>query len=127
MALTHSVAARNAASDAVVDLLDVGGGANATLEFQTSADVVLSDHDMNATAFGASSSGTATANAIADATAGNSGTAAKFVCKDKAGTEVFRGTVSATSGGGDMELDNTNIASGQNVSVDSLTYTGESQ
>ena len=69
MAVTHSTAARNAATDAVVDLLDAGAGA-AKLVFRISPSSVASPGTAVATltmsdpAFGASSSGTATASAI---------------------------------------------------------------
>lgn len=124
MSIVHSTAARNAAADAVVDLLDTGSGDPAgDLRLLTSGDVVLVTMPLANPAFGASSSGVATASAIADATAAASGTAAKFQLRDRDNNNVITGTVTATGGGGDFEVDNTNIASGQTVSVTSLTYT----
>lgn len=38
-------------------------------------------------------------------------------------TQHMQGTITATSGGGDMELDNVNIAVGQTVSITTFTLT----
>ena len=49
------------------------------------------------------------------------GTAAHFRLKDSAGTTChLQGTVTLTAGGGDMTLDNTNIAVGQTVTVNTF-------
>ncbi len=74
-------------------------------------------------AFGAAAAGTATANAISDVSASATGTADQYIVKDADGNEVWRGSVTASGGGGDCELDNTSIASGQNVSITSWTHT----
>ena len=65
MAVTHSTAARNAATDAVTALI----GASGKLVFRTSGTVsapgtAVATLSLSATAFGASATGTATANAI---------------------------------------------------------------
>ena len=50
------------------------------------------------------------------------GTAGHFRIKDSSGTTVHaQGTVTATGGGGDMTVDNTSIASGQTVTVNTFT------
>ena len=91
MAITHSTAVRNAATDAVVDLIDVGGAG--TLEILDDA-VVLAILTFSATSFGASAAGVATAAAItADASADASGTADKFKIKDGNGLEIMNGQV----------------------------------
>lgn len=124
MALVHTAAARNAATNAVVDLLDIGAGTNGTLEILTSADVVLATFTLDATAFGASAAGVATMGGLPKTVAaGATGTAAKYFIKDQDGTEVWRGTVTATGGGGDATIDNVSIVSGQNVTVNTFTYT----
>jgi len=52
------------------------------------------------------------------------GTAGHFRLKNNAGsTTHMQGTVTATGGGGDMTLDNTSIASGQQVTVTSFSLT----
>ncbi|MFA5712416.1 hypothetical protein [Mycolicibacterium sp.] len=128
MALTHSTAVRNAATNAVVDLLDAGSAdANGDLVFMTSGDAEVATLGLSATAFGAASSGTATANSIANDTSATGGTAALFKLQDKDNTEVLRGTVTASGAGGDIELSSTGIGAGDTVSVSSLTYTALSQ
>lgn len=125
MALTHPASVRNSLADLVVDLIDAGAGAG-TLEFQTSGDVEVATLTFADPAFGAASAGVATANAIVDDTNATGGTIAKFVVEDSNSTEVFRGTVTATSGGGDIELSSVVISAGQTVSVSSLTYAASS-
>jgi len=89
MALTHAQAALQAATDAVVDLIDVGAGANGTLELLDDT-TVLSAHAFSATAFGAANAGgVATAAAIGDDTdADATGTADKAKIKDADGDVV---------------------------------------
>lgn len=124
MALTHTTAVRNAATDAVVDLIDGGSGdANGDLVFMTSGDVAVATLAMSNPAFGASSSGTATASAITSDTNAAGGTVAKFKLQNRSNTEILQGSVTATSGGGDIELSSTSVGAGDTVSVSSLTYT----
>jgi len=61
MSITHSTTIRDGIANLVVDAIDAGGAG--TLEFQTSGDVEVATLTFAATAFGASSSGTATAAA----------------------------------------------------------------
>ena len=59
-----------------------------------------------------------------DSSADATGTAAHFRIYDSGGTTChIQGTVTATSGGGDLELDNTSIATGQSVTITSFTLT----
>lgn len=56
--------------------------------------------------------------------ASGAGTAASFRVKDSTLTTChLQGTVTATAGGGDMTLDNTNIAAGQTVTITTFTLT----
>lgn len=56
------------------------------------------------------------------ANASAAGTAGHYRIKNSAGTVTHeQGTVTATGGGGDMEIQNTNIASGQQVTVTAFT------
>jgi hypothetical protein len=119
MAITLETAARNAAADAIGALVDGG-----TLQILTSGDVVLAELTFSGTAFGAAASGTATAAAITqDSSANATGTAAKFFARSTAPATVFSGSVTATSGGGDIELVTTSIVSGQPVQITSFTIT----
>ena len=58
-----------------------------------------------------------------DLSADNAGTAGHFRFKTSGGTCKLQGSVTATGGGGDMTLDNTNIAAGQKVSITSFSIT----
>lgn len=127
MALTHSDAAKQAATDAVVDLFDGGAGnpeGHLIIRDSTTvlATLLLSDPSFGA----AATSGIATANAIADDTsAAASGDADNFQIVDKASVLILSGSITLVAGGGDIEMDNINITIGQTVSMTSLTYQGE--
>lgn len=80
----------------------------------------------NASQFGTVSGGVLTASAVASVTAGAAGTAGYFRIYPSGGgatAAVVQGTITATGGGGDMILTNTNIANGQTCSFTSLTVT----
>lgn len=134
MALTPSIttAARNAAADAVVDLVDVGGAgslriysgtAPADANASLSGNTLLAQLAMSATAFGSASSGVATAATITqDSSADATGTATFFrVLAGNGTTVVFQGEVGTS--GANLNLNTTSIVSGAAVSVSSLTYT----
>ena len=123
MSLVHITTARNGIADYIVDLLDVGAAdAQGDLVFMTSGDVEVATPALSNPAFGAAASGTATANAITDDLSATGGTVALFKVVDRNNAEVFRGTVTATSGGGDIELSSVIIGAGSTVSMTSLTY-----
>lgn len=131
MALTHITAVRNGLADYVVDLIDVGS-TNAAGHVQISKTAgnyaganLLAEIALANPAFGAASSGTATALGVPveDSSADNTGTALEFRVVDRNVAEVFKGTVTATGGGGDMELSSTAITAGDAVRINSFTYT----
>ena len=120
--------ARNAAADAVCTLLNGGSlriydgtppaGAGASLAGNT----LLAELPLANPAFGAASSGVATANTItADASADATGTAT-FARLLTSGA-VARVQLTVGSGSGELDLSSTSITVGGNVSVSSLTYT----
>jgi hypothetical protein len=124
MAVTHSTAARNAATDAVTALLStsprlvfrVGG----TLGSPGAAAATLV---MSSTPFGAASSGTATANAITSDTnaAGNASAVSKASLQTSGGTLHIYCDVAAS--GSDINMTNgLTINAGDTVSCSSLTY-----
>ncbi len=125
MAVTHSTAARNAATDAVTALI----GANGRLAFRLSGTVgspgtVVATLNLSATAFGASATGTATANAISSDTnaAGNASAVATATLQTNGGTVVIHCAVAASA----SDINMTNglvVAAGDTVSCSSLTYT----
>jgi hypothetical protein len=123
MAITHVTAVRNALADLIASTLLTGSAQEAQVVLRQGTTTIVT-FDLAATPFGAASSGTITANTMprtASATA--SGIVDNFQLKDQAGTVILTGTVTATGGGGDIEVSNTNIASGQDCSLESLTYT----
>lgn len=124
MALTHTTAVRNALADLIDDQVNAGTPPG-TFVLQTSADAILATITLGNPAFGAAASGVITlaGTPLEDTSADATGTAAKFRFRNQAGTEIFQGTVTATGGGGDIEIDNTSIASGQVVRLTSFTYT----
>lgn len=133
MATRISTAARNAAADAVVDLLDGGAGAG-YVEIRTGAQpatpgdaatgTLLATLTLSDPAFGAAAGGTATAAAVTgDSSADASGTAGWFRAFTSAGTAVWDGSITGSGGGGDMELDNVNLVAGGTVNVSAWTVT----
>jgi len=59
-----------------------------------------------------------------DLSADASGTAGYFRLHNSGGTVChMQGTITATGAGGDMQLDNTNIAAGQQINVTAFTIT----
>ena len=129
MALQYSVAVRNAQLDAVETTI----GTSAILRIRTGAapancstadsGTILAEialpSDWMAAASGGSKAKSGTWN---DSSANNTGTAAHFRVYDSAGTTChMQGTVTVTGGGGDMTVDNTSFASGQDFTVTSFT------
>lgn len=132
MALQFSVAVRNASLDA----FETTTGASAILEIRTNSPpancaaadtgTLLASCALPSDWMNAASGGTKTKSASAweDTSANNTGTAAHFRIKDSGGTTCHaQGTVTASGGGGDMEVDNTSFASGQAFSVTTFTLT----
>ena len=126
MAVTHSTAARNAATDAVTALIGTSGN----LVFRISPSSVASPGTavatlpLSATAFGASSSGTATANSITSDTnaTGNASAVAFATLQTSGGTVVIHCAVAAS--GSDINMTNgLTVNAGDTVSCSSLTYT----
>ena len=122
MALTHVTAVRNTLANQINTAANAGAGA-AQLVLMTSADAEVATLTMSDPAYGAASSGSITANAIADDTNATGGDIALFKVQDSAGSEVYRGNVTATGNGGDLELSSLSIGAGDTVSVSSLVYT----
>ena len=123
---------RNSACDAIVDLIDAGS-AGGTLKVYTgtqpvnpatalSGNTLLATLTFNATAFGASSSGVATAASITDDTNSGAGTAAWFRIADSNGLAIADGSVGTS--GADLNFSGgVTFVSGGTVSISSLTVT----
>lgn len=127
-------AAAAAAADAVVDLIDAGSGAG-YIEIRTGSQpasvgvaatgTLLATLPMSDPAFGSATTASpavATANSItSDTSADATGTAGWFRAYDSDDTALIDGDITATGGGGDMELDSTSVTSGGTVSVTAWT------
>jgi hypothetical protein len=123
MSVTHSTAARNAATDAVTALI----GASGKLAFRTTGTVgapgtVCATLSLSATAFGASATGTATANAITSDTAAAGGTVATATLQTSAGTVVIHCAVAASASDINM-TGGLVVAALDTVACSALTYT----
>jgi hypothetical protein len=129
MAFQFSVAARNAALDAIETAI----GAAPTLEIRSGSvpancaaaatGTVLATMTLPSDWLAAAASGAKTLlGTWQDASADAAGTAAHFRINQGA-TCHMQGTVTATGGGGDMTLDNTSFAVGQQVNITSFTLT----
>ena len=123
MALAHVTALRNTLADAAVDSLDTGTtDPNGDLVYATAGAVEVAILAFAASAFGVAAAGIATAAAIASDTNATGGLVAICILQNRDNAEQFRGSVTATSGGGDIELTNLTIGAGDTVSTSSLTY-----
>lgn len=135
MATRISNAAAIASVDAVLALINAGGAG--TVEIRTGtqpADVsvaatgtLLGTLTCSATAFGGAvdntGKATATANTVTpDSNADAAGTAGWFRVYSGGGTGIIDGNITATGGGGDMELDNINIALNDTISINTWTF-----
>lgn len=119
MAGTLSTAARNAACDAVVDLVDGGAGAG-KLKIKTSGAAILVTITLSDPAFGAASSGAAALSGTPlSGTASGTGTADNAEITDSNDTVIISGTLAAMG----ITLDNTSINSGQTVTISSGSHT----
>lgn len=104
------------------DILEVFDALNGgTLRFHTAAHAQIASLALSATAFGAPSSGTITANAISDDTNTSAGTI------DHADLYTSGGTIYATmtvgTSGTEIILSSLSFASGDTLSMSSLTIT----
>lgn len=128
MAIQLSVAARNARLDAI----ETTAGATAKLQIRSGAQpancaaaasgTLLAEMTLPADYLAAASSGSKAKSGTWSVAAVAAGTAAHFRIVDNAGTTChLQGSITATSGGGDMELDNTSIAVSQTVTVSTFT------
>jgi len=121
MAMTWGAASCKAACDARAARLNSG-----FLRILSAADVLLAELTLGATAYGAATTANpsiATANAITrDNSANAGGQAAKYQLVQSDGTTIEgTGTVTATGGGGDVELLSITIEAGLPVEISAHT------
>lgn len=118
MAATFTLVAagQNYACDGLVDELDGG-----KLKVKAADDTLLITFTLGSPAFGnagAAVDGRATANAIADATAVESGTATKATLHKSDDTEV--GEMNVSTSGASLNIDSTSIVSGNSYGIASF-------
>ena len=113
---------RDSIVDVITAAIDAGAGAG-LLEIWTAAFATkLATLTFSDPSFGASSSGTATADTItADSSADTDGTAAVFRITSSTPTTCFEGTVGTS--GADINFNSVGFTTGANVSISSLTIT----
>lgn len=131
MPIQFSVAVRNARLDAIETAI----GASAIMRIRTGAapascatadsGTVLATLNLPADWMAAAAAGAkAMAGTWQDAAADASGTAGHFRIHDSGGTVChLQGNVTATGGGGDLQVDNVSFATGQQFNVTSFTLT----
>lgn len=131
MAIQLSVAVRNARLDAIETAI----GTAAILKIRTGAapancatadsGTVLATLTLPSDWMAAAASGSkAMAGTWQDTSADAAGTAAHYRLYASDGTTChMQGTVTATGGGGDLTVDNTNFAAGQSFSITAFTLT----
>lgn len=131
MAIQFSVAVRNARLDAIETAI----GTSAIMRIRTGAapascatadsGTVLATLNLPSDWMAAAASGSKSMSGTwQDSSADASGTAGHFRIYDSTGTTChLQGTVTATGGGGDLQVDNVNFATGQQFTVTSFTLT----
>lgn len=122
---------RAAMNDAMVDAIDSGAG-TAVLQLRTgsapaattdaAAGTLLASFNLPNPAFGASSSGVATANTISGTTGAAAGTVGHYRVVNRGGTCVWQSNSVGTSGTA-LVLNTTTISSGVDVTISSWTVT----
>jgi len=130
--LRLSTAARNAATDAISALVDADAGAGKILVYTgaqpatpntAATGTLLATVTLADPAFAAAVNGTATGSDPVAVTASATGTAGWWRMTDNSGDAVMDGDVTATGGGGSMEVSSTSITSGGSFDITSLSHT----
>jgi hypothetical protein len=122
----------NAMADAVDDLVNVSGPGtikvySGTQPANANASItgtLLATFTLDNPAFGAASGGVITLGATPLTTTGvAAGTATHFRCSSGTPSTVFDGQVTATGGGGELQLNTTTISVGVSVEITAGTFT----
>lgn len=127
--LKTSIAARNAALDAIGPLANGGflriydGAQPATPETAVGAQTLLAELTMGNPAFGAAANGTITANAITSDTSINAtGTATWYrLVRSDGTTSLWDGSAGVT--GSDLNLNTVSLVANAQLAITSLTFT----
>lgn len=126
MTLSHASGVRNSLANVVGDAHDAGSAGAAVVRLRDGS-TTLFDFALPNPAFDtapATATGVITLQSTPiAASAVATGDVDNFVTRDRDGTQVLAGSVTATGMGGDIEVSNTSIANGQAGSLTSLSYT----
>jgi hypothetical protein len=131
MAIQFSVTVRNARLDAIETAVGVSavlrirsGAAPATCATADSGTVLATINCPSDWLAAAASGSKSISGTWQDLSADATGTAGHFRLYDSTGTTChMQGTVTATGGGGDMEVTNTSFTAGQSFTVNTFTLT----
>ena len=130
MTVQHSDAVRDARLDAIestigtTPFLDIRSGAQPADCSQADGGTELEHMALPSDWMAAASAGTKVKAGSWTGTVDADGTAAHYRIKNLADTVCHeQGSVTATSGGGDLELDNIVLATGQTITINTWTYT----
>lgn len=125
MTIQHSVRVRNARLAAIEATIGTGpilrlrSGAKPANCAAARSGTIIASMTLPSDWLGSPSSGAVTKSGTwQDLSADNAGTVGHYEIMDSSGTQCDeQGTVTATGGGGDMEINNTVVAAGQEINV----------
>ncbi len=130
MTVRQSTTVRNAKADAVETavgtspIFKLRTGAQPGSFGSASSGTVLASFSLPSDWLGAASGGVKSKSGTWSGTASATGTAGHYEIWDSSGSVLHeRGDVTATGGGGDATIDNTSIASGQTITINTWTVT----
>ncbi|MEO1188267.1 MAG: hypothetical protein AAFW60_04270 [Pseudomonadota bacterium] len=133
MALQFSVALRNAILQALADRIGAASqmilytGAMPANAAAARTGTVVATIEVPDTPFDPPANGVmAKAGVWEDGSADAAGTLGYFtIFEDASTTVLLQGTVTATGGGGDLQVDNTVVTAGQQITINTLTLTAQ--
>lgn len=123
MTIKHSTGARSAIADLIDDRTNAGStdAQGDLVVYEDSTE--LARFNLQDPAFGSASNGVITLlGTTLEVEATTSGVANRFEIQNKDNEMVFEGTITASGGGGDAEIDDTSITEHQTVRLVSLSY-----
>lgn len=130
MAIKFSTGVRNARLDSIETTISTGPllriytGTPPAATTDAASGTLLATITLPSDWLAAASGGAKAKSGTWSASASGTGTAGYFRILESSGTTThIQGTVTATGGGGDMTVDNTSIANGQTITVNTFSLT----
>lgn len=123
--IVKSDTARNAACNAIVDLVDLGSTdpSGSVSIFDSDSTLLVSLPMSNPAYLDATSNGVSLANTVTQGVVLATGVASDFSVSDRDGSNVFDGSVTTVGGGGDMELTTINFIETATVNIIGASFT----